>query len=117
MTTRSSLRIIFAGTPDFAASYLSHLLASGEHELIAVYTQPDRPAGRGRQLSASPVKQVALDHGLTVLQPESLKSSQAQAQLAALNADLMIVVAYGLLRVIVAAVAGCRAYSTGYRGR
>ena len=97
MTTRSSLRIIFAGTPDFAASHLSHLLASGEHELIAVYTQPDRPAGRGRQLSASPVKQLALDHGLTVFQPDSLKSSQAQAELAALNADLMIVVAYGLL--------------------
>lgn len=97
MTTRSSLRIIFAGTPDFAASHLSYLLASGEHEIIAVYTQPDRPAGRGRQLSASPVKQLALNHKLAVFQPDSLKSAQAQAELAALNADLMIVVAYGLL--------------------
>jgi methionyl-tRNA formyltransferase len=97
MTTRSSLRIIFAGTPDFAARHLSYLLASGEHNIIAVYTQPDRPAGRGRQLSASPVKQVALDHELTVFQPGSLKTEEAQAELAALNADLMIVVAYGLL--------------------
>lgn len=90
------LRIIFAGTPDFAARHLQALLDS-EHQVIAVYTQPDRPAGRGQQLQASPVKQLALAHQIPVYQPKSLKKSKAQSELAALQADLMVVVAYGLI--------------------
>lgn len=90
------LRIIFAGTPDFAARHLQALLNS-EHEVVAVYSQPDRPAGRGQQLQASPVKQLAVQHDIPVYQPKSLKKAKAQAELAALNADLMIVVAYGLI--------------------
>lgn len=89
------MKIIFAGTPEFAASALAALL--NEHEIIAVLTQPDRPAGRGMQLSASPVKQLALQHGLTVLQPASLKGEEAQQQIAALNAEVMVVAAYGLI--------------------
>ncbi|MFA6061551.1 MAG: methionyl-tRNA formyltransferase [Gallionella sp.] len=89
------MKIIFAGTPEFAASALAALLK--EHEIIAVLTQPDRPAGRGMQLTASPVKQLALQHGLTVLQPASLKGEEAQQQIAALNADVMVVAAYGLI--------------------
>lgn len=91
-----SLRIIFAGTPDFAACHLQALLDNG-HQVIAVYTQPDRPAGRGQKLQPSPVKQLALAHQLPVYQPKSLKKAPAQQELAALNADLMIVVAYGLI--------------------
>ena len=94
--TISPLRIVFAGTPEFAAEALQALLAS-PHQLIAVYTQPDRPAGRGRKLKPSPVKAVALEHGLPVFQPLSLKAPEAQAELAALEADLMVVAAYGLL--------------------
>lgn len=90
------LRIIFAGTPDFAACHLQALLDNG-HQVIAVYTQPDRPAGRGQKLQPSPVKQLALAHQLPVYQPKSLKKAPAQQELAALNADLMIVVAYGLI--------------------
>lgn len=90
------LRIIFAGTPDFAARHLQALLDS-EHQVIAVYSQPDRPAGRGQQLQASPVKQLAQAHQIPVYQPKSLKKSKAQAELASLNADLMVVVAYGLI--------------------
>ena len=90
------LNVIFAGTPDFAAESLAALLAS-RHRVIAVYTQPDRPAGRGRKLTASPVKRLALEHELPVYQPESLKAPEAQAELAALEADLMVVVAYGLI--------------------
>ncbi len=90
------LRIIFAGTPDFAARHLQALLNS-EHQVVAVYSQPDRPAGRGQQLQASPVKQLALQHHIPVYQPKSLKKTKAQAELAALNADLMVVVAYGLI--------------------
>ena len=92
----SPLRVVFAGTPDFAASSLAAVLDS-EHEVVAVYTQPDRPAGRGRKLTPSPVKQLAQEHGLPVVQPASLKDADAQAELAALNADVMVVVAYGLL--------------------
>ena len=92
------MRIIFAGTPDFAATNLQALLdANGEHEVIAVYTQPDRPAGRGRKLRPSAVKELALKHQLPVFQPSSLKDTEAQQILNDLNADLMIVVAYGLL--------------------
>ena len=90
------LKIVFAGTPDFAARHLAALLSS-EHEIIAVYTQPDRPAGRGKKLTASPVKNIAVEHGITVYQPENFKSDQAKQELADLNADLMVVVAYGLL--------------------
>ncbi|UJF19357.1 methionyl-tRNA formyltransferase [Vibrio sp. SS-MA-C1-2] len=91
-----SLRIVFAGTPDFAARHLAALLSS-QHEIIAVYTQPDRPAGRGKKLTASPVKSLALEHDIPVYQPASLRNQEAQQQLAELNADLMVVVAYGLL--------------------
>lgn len=92
----SSLKIVFAGTPAFAARHLEALLSAG-HQVVAAYTQPDRAAGRGKTLQASPVKALAQAHHIPVLQPLSLKSEQAQAELAALDADLMIVVAYGLL--------------------
>ncbi|SBS61599.1 methionyl-tRNA formyltransferase [Vibrio atlanticus] len=91
-----SLRIVFAGTPDFAARHLAALLSS-EHEVIAVYTQPDRPAGRGKKLTASPVKNIALKNNIPVYQPENFKSDEAKQELADLNADIMVVVAYGLL--------------------
>lgn len=96
MTTAPGLRIVFAGTPEFAAHHLQTLLDS-RHQVIAVYTQPDRPAGRGKKLAASPVKELALQHDLPVLQPQSLKTPEAQQELQALGADLMVVVAYGLL--------------------
>ncbi len=90
------LRILFAGTPEFAARHLQALL---DHHLqvVAVYCQPDRPAGRGKNLTAGPVKQLALDRGLAVLQPASLKTPEAEAQLRALAPDIVVVVAYGLL--------------------
>ncbi|MGN2253184.1 methionyl-tRNA formyltransferase [Frateuria sp. GZRe12] len=90
------MRIIFAGTPEFSVPCLEACRASGA-QVVAVYTQPDRPAGRGRKLAPSPVKQAALAAGLPVEQPESLKSAQAQATLAAYAPDLMVVVAYGLI--------------------
>ncbi|WP_428240656.1 methionyl-tRNA formyltransferase [Gynuella sp.] len=90
------MRIIFAGTPGFAAEHLRAVLAT-EHEVVAVYTQPDRPAGRGRKLAASPVKQLAMEHDIPVFQPTSLKPESEHQQLAGLNADLMVVVAYGLI--------------------
>jgi len=90
------LNIIFAGTPEFAAEHLKALIAS-RHKVIAVYSQPDRPAGRGKKLTASPVKEVALAHQIPVYQPLNFKSDEAKAELAALNADLMVVVAYGLI--------------------
>lgn len=92
----SKLNIIFAGTPDFAAQHLQALLNS-EHNVIAVYTQPDKPAGRGKKLQASPVKQLAEAHNIPVFQPKSLRNEEAQAELKALNADVMVVVAYGLI--------------------
>lgn len=92
----SKLNIIFAGTPDFAAQHLQALLNS-EHNVIAVYTQPDKPAGRGKKLQASPVKQLAEVHNIPVFQPKSLRNAEAQAELKALNADVMVVVAYGLI--------------------
>lgn len=92
----STLNIIFAGTPDFAAQHLQALLDS-EHHVIAVYTQPDKPAGRGKKLQASPVKQLAEQHQIPVYQPKSLRKEEAQAELKALNADVMVVVAYGLI--------------------
>lgn len=91
-----SLKIIFAGTPDFAAQHLDALLQT-EHDIIAVYTQPDKPAGRGKKLTQSPVKQLALAHNIPVYQPKTLRDEQAQAELSALKADVMVVVAYGLI--------------------
>ncbi|MDN3608590.1 methionyl-tRNA formyltransferase [Vibrio ostreicida] len=90
------LNIVFAGTPDFAARHLAALLSS-EHKIVAAYTQPDRPAGRGKKLSASPVKSLALEHGIPVYQPENFRSAEAKQELSDLNADIMVVVAYGLL--------------------
>jgi len=94
--SKRPLRVIFAGTPDFAAIHLKGLINS-KHQLLAVYTQPDRPAGRGRKLQASPVKQLAEQAGLPVYQPASLKDERVQLRLAALDADIMVVVAYGLI--------------------
>lgn len=96
MNSSSGLRILFAGTPDFAVPALQRLVDAG-HSPVAVFTQPDRPAGRGRQLQPSPVKQAALDASIMVRQPESLRSQQAYDQVAGLKADLMVVVAYGLI--------------------
>ncbi len=90
------LRVVFAGTPEFSVPCLEACRASGA-EVVAVYTQPDRPAGRGRKLTPSPVKQAALAAGIPVEQPESLKSDEARATLAAYAPDLMVVVAYGLI--------------------
>ena len=90
------LRIVFAGTPDFAAASLEALLNS-HHKVVAVYTQPDRPAGRGKKLTPSPVKKLAQETGIPVCQPLSLKSTDEQQLLSQFNADLMVVVAYGLL--------------------
>lgn len=90
------LKIVFAGTPDFAARHLAALLSS-EHDVIAVYTNPDRPAGRGKRLTASAVKNLAVEHNIPVYQPENFKSDEAKQELADLNADIMIVVAYGML--------------------
>ena len=102
-------RVIFAGTPEFALASLRALVQSGVTP-IAVLTQPDRPAGRGKQLKASPVKEYALLKNIDVLQPESLRDDEIVAQLAALEADLMVVAAYGLLlpqRVLDLPRAGC----------
>jgi methionyl-tRNA formyltransferase len=90
------LKLIFAGTPEFAAEVLQGLLDS-PHDICAVYTQPDRPAGRGRKLKASAVKTLALQHQLEVRQPKSLKDPEEQQRLRDDQADLMVVVAYGLL--------------------
>lgn len=90
------MNIVFAGTPDFAVPTLQRLMEAG-FPPIAVYTQPDRPAGRGRQPRPSPVKQHAAHHGIPVLQPISLREPQAQAELAELAPDLLVVVAYGLI--------------------
>jgi methionyl-tRNA formyltransferase len=90
------LKIIFAGTPHFAEQALQALLAQ-KHEIAAVLTQPDRPSGRGMQLKPGPVKQLALQHGLTVLQPPTLKDAAVQQQLADYRADVMVVAAYGLI--------------------
>lgn len=91
-----SLKIIYAGTPDFAIPALRALIDS-PHRVVAVYTQPDRPAGRGRRMTASPVKTLALAHGITVHQPATLNDVGEQARLRTCGADLMVVVAYGLL--------------------
>ena len=90
------MKLIFAGTPDFAVPALAALIAAG-HDITMVLTQPDRPAGRGMKLKASPVKVLAEQHGLTVFQPLTLKDPQAQARIAEVQADAMIVAAYGLI--------------------
>lgn len=92
----SDLRIVFAGTPEFAAAHLQALLQAGLN-IVAVYSQPDRPAGRGQKLAMSAVKQLAQQHELPVYQPVSLRAPEAQAELAALQPDLLVVVAYGLI--------------------
>jgi methionyl-tRNA formyltransferase len=94
--TKTSLRVIFAGTPEFSAAHLQRLIES-KYQLVGVFTQPDRPAGRGRRLQPSPVKQVAEQAGLSIFQPASLKDEAVQLQIAALAADVMVVVAYGLI--------------------
>jgi len=91
------LRVLFAGTPDFAAAHLQALLDAPTISVIGVYSQPDRPAGRGKKLTASPVKKLALKHQLPVFQPQSLKDLQQQRILSELQADIMVVVAYGLI--------------------
>lgn len=104
------MRVIFAGTPEFAAVHLEALLNAPTIDLVAVYTQPDRPAGRGKKLTASPVKRLAEQHQLPIEQPQSLKNSDAQAQLASYQADIMVVVAYGLIlpaEVLTAPALGC----------
>lgn len=93
---KQALRIIFAGTPDFAATALKAILAAG-HQVCAVYCQPDRPSGRGKKLIAGPVKQLAVDNNIPVEQPVNFKSGEAVEHLSSYQADLMIVVAYGLL--------------------
>jgi methionyl-tRNA formyltransferase len=90
------MKIIFAGTPEFAVPTLQMLLDS-EHEVCAAYTQPDRPAGRGRKLHPSPVKELALKAGIPVFQPETLKTDEDLRQIASFNADLIVVVAYGMI--------------------
>lgn len=95
MPVSSTLDIVFAGTPEFAATTLQALL-QGEHRVIAVYTQPDRPAGRGRKVRPGPVKALATEAGLPVCQPERFGEAEC-AQLAGLGADVMLVFAYGLL--------------------
>lgn len=92
----SPLKIIFAGTPDFAVPALAALIAAG-HDVLLVLTQPDRPSGRGMKLKASPVKELALQHKIEVFQPETLKDVDTQSYIDALNADVMIVAAYGLI--------------------
>ena len=94
--TSADLRIVFAGTPEFAAAHLQVLLEAGLN-IVAVYTQPDRPAGRGHKLTPSAVKKLALAHALPVYQPQTLRDAEAQSELAALQADLLVVVAYGLI--------------------
>ena len=91
------MKIVFAGTPEFAAAHLQALIDNGQHQIVAVYTQPDRPAGRGKKLTPSAVKLLACEQQLPVFQPASLKDQQQQDLLASHQADMMLVVAYGLI--------------------
>ncbi len=97
MAQTQKCRIVFMGTPEFAAASLQRLAAWPRGEIVAVYTRPDKPAGRGHKLAESPVKKLALQLGLPVLQPASLKGAEAQAELAAFKPDLLAVAAYGLI--------------------
>ena len=90
------MKIIFAGTPEFAVPALAALIAAG-HQVTLVLTQPDRPSGRGMKLKASSVKELALQHKLTIFQPETLKNTEAEARIAREQADVMVVAAYGLI--------------------
>jgi methionyl-tRNA formyltransferase len=90
------MKLIFAGTPEFAAQALRAIIAAG-HQVALVLTQPDRPAGRGMTLQLSAVKKVALEHGIEVFQPPTLKDAEAQAKIAAVGAEVMVVAAYGLI--------------------
>ncbi|MDY7025287.1 MAG: methionyl-tRNA formyltransferase, partial [Pseudomonadota bacterium] len=90
------MRLVFAGSPEFSATILQALIES-DHDIVAVYTQPDKPVGRGRKIQQSKVKQLAQSHDIPVEQPTTLKTNEAQSTLAAYQADLMIVVAYGML--------------------
>lgn len=96
MTSPENTRVIFAGTPEFSTGALQALL-DAKYNVIAIYTQPDRPKGRGNKLTKSPVKELAEAHNIPVYQPLSLRKEDAQAELQALNADVMVVVAYGLI--------------------
>lgn len=96
LQSSSNLRVVFAGTPEFSVPCLRAVIATGV-DVVAVYTQPDRPAGRGRTLAPSPVKQAAIDAGIAVEQPESLRDMTTQARLRELSPELLIVVAYGLI--------------------
>ncbi len=103
-------RIIFAGTPAFAVATLEKLVAAEDYTIVGVYTQPDRKSGRGQQLTPSPVKQAALKYNLPVFQPLNFKNDEDIKALISLNADLMVVVAYGLLlpiKVLTAPRLGC----------
>ena len=105
----NNLKIVFAGTPEFSVPPLQALLAAG-YPVIAVYTQPDRPAGRGRKLASSPVKELALKQGIPVFQPINFRHERDLRELEALEADLLVVVAYGLIlpgRVLAAPRFGC----------
>ncbi|MGH9947401.1 MAG: methionyl-tRNA formyltransferase, partial [Pyrinomonadaceae bacterium] len=88
------MRIVFMGTPRAAVPTLERLLADG-HEVVSVYTQPDRPSGRGNKIVFSPVKQFALDHGISILQPTKIKTPEALEEFLSMNADAAVVVAYG----------------------
>src|SRR5690606_33489692 len=94
--TEHSLKIIFAGTPDFASVALEALIGT-KHKIIAVYTQPDKPSGRGLKIKPSPVKQLAQHFNLPLYQPTTLKDVYEQERLAKLDADVMVVAAYGML--------------------
>ena len=111
-----SLRIIFAGTPDFAARHLDALLSS-EHQVVGVFTQPDRPAGRGKKLMPSPVKVLAEAHNLPVFQPSSLRPQDNQRLVADLGADIMVVVAYGLILPKAVSTFTARCYRAGVAQR
>ena len=91
------MRVIFAGTPDFAATHLQAILDDDRYQLVAIYTQPDRPAGRGKKITQSPVKKLALANDIQLEQPASLTDIKTQETIARLEADVLIVVAYGLI--------------------
>ena len=91
------MKVVFAGTPGFAAAHLQSILNNDCCEVVGVYTQPDRPSGRGKKITHSPVKTMALEHNIQVFQPFSLREPESQIVLAELNADIMVVVAYGLI--------------------
>jgi len=109
MEEQKDLKVVFAGTPEFAAEHLKQLIASN-HTVVAVYTQPDRPSGRGKSVTQSPVKKLAIEAGIPVLQPENLKALKEQQTLRLFNPDVMVVVAYGLilpLHILDTPVFGC----------